>query len=586
MNVFGIQLEFNIFYLIKKLIEVNKDYLNFNNVVEKKYNIIDFVENEFEFEILKTEFSKENSLTFFDNKIEYGDFQTPNDLTDRICTYIKNQGIEPDVIIEPTSGIGNFILSSFKYFKNIEYIYGIEINREYAFFSKFRIIELIEKEKKSYATKIKIYNANIFDFNFDNLKIGSDKNILILGNPPWVTNTTLSSLNSDNLPPKTNFKNHNGIDAITGKGNFDISEYITLMIIKYFQNKRAYFSFIVKNSVIKNIIFDQQKNKYKISSIKKINIDAQKEFNVSVNACVMYCEFNIDVDYKLEESSIYMNGKPIQIGWYNNKFVSNIDIYSKGQNYDGRCQFEWRSGIKHDCVKVLELKKINGIYSNGLSEQFEIEEDLVYRYLKGSQLKKKIINSSNLFTIITQAKINEGTDIIFEKFPKTYKYLYNHQNLFENRKSSIYKNKPKFSIFGIGDYSFKPYKIAIAGLYKEFNISLIIPDENNKPIMLDDTCYFLGFDILEFALIAFSMMNNEKFIKFIDSITFNDIKRKYTKDILMRIDFFEISQSLTYNDIKNIIELITPKYSDIISEKSWIDFVNSIKKADSKLVLY
>ncbi|TAL69505.1 MAG: hypothetical protein EPN82_06635 [Bacteroidetes bacterium] len=585
MNVFGHQVEYEIYHLIKKLIELN-NYSRINKIVEQKYNIVDFVENEYEYKLLKAEFSKENTLTFFDNKIEYGDFQTPENLTERICIYIKEQGIKPEIIIEPTSGIGNFIISTLKYFNNIECIYGIEMNKEYAYYSKFRIISMIENGKINNKTKIKIYNSNIFDFDFSKIKIEEDKTILILGNPPWVTNTTLSTLNSKNLPAKTNFKNHNGIEAITGKGNFDISEFITLMIIRYFQNRKAYFTFIVKNSVVKNIVFDQKKNNYKIADIRKINIDAQKEFNVSVDACIMYCEFNRKSELIAKELSFYNKLKPFQFGWYKNNFVSNIKNYSNYVSFEGKCQFEWRSGIKHDCSKILELRLEDGYFINGLDEKFKIENNLVYSYLKGSSLKEKHINDSSLYTIITQKKVSEDTEYIKNDFPQTYKYLIEHENYFNKRKSSIYRNKPKFSIFGIGDYSFKPYKVAVAGLYKECLVSLILPDTNGKPIMPDDTCYFLGFDNLENALIVFSLMNDENIINFIESITFNDIKRKFTKDVLMRIDYEKISQFISYTDVKRKLNLLIPQYSEIINEEKWINFINLIKVVNSNRVIY
>lgn len=83
-------------------------------------------------------------------------------------------------------------------------------------------------------------------------------------------------LNSDNLPKKTNFKNHSGLDAMTGKGNFDIAEFITLTMIETFQNIKGNLLLLVKNSVIKNIVFDQNKNRYKISAIEKHCIDSKK----------------------------------------------------------------------------------------------------------------------------------------------------------------------------------------------------------------------------------------------------------------------------------------------------------------------
>jgi len=54
-----------------------------------------------------------------------------------------------------------------------------------------------------------------------------------------------------------------------------------------------------------------------------------------------------------------------------------------------------------------------------------------------------------------------------------------------------------FSIFDIGNYSFKPYKVAVSGLYKQTKFSLVEP--NGTVLVLDDTCYFIGFDTLREA---------------------------------------------------------------------------------------
>ena len=46
-----------------------------------------------------------------------------------------------------------------------------------------------------------------------------------------------------NLPRKNNFKNHSGLDAMTGKGNFDIAEFITMSL----NQKYKYFIYKFKN---------------------------------------------------------------------------------------------------------------------------------------------------------------------------------------------------------------------------------------------------------------------------------------------------------------------------------------------------
>ena len=50
--------------------------------------------------------------------------------------------------------------------------------------------------------------------------------------PPWVTNSTVGTLGGTNLPTKSNFRRFNGLDAITGKSNFDISEWMLLHLLE------------------------------------------------------------------------------------------------------------------------------------------------------------------------------------------------------------------------------------------------------------------------------------------------------------------------------------------------------------------
>ena len=90
-------------------------------------------------------------------KIELGDFQTNINFCDLICKYLKNKGINPEILIEPTCGKGNFILSAIKYFPNIKEIYAIEINENY--------LQNLNDIKNKLNLNVNIFNDNIFDFN-------------------------------------------------------------------------------------------------------------------------------------------------------------------------------------------------------------------------------------------------------------------------------------------------------------------------------------------------------------------------------------------------------------------------------------
>lgn len=536
--------------------------------------IVDFFDDITEFVLFNNLIANESSIILKDDdRAEYGDFQTNSILSNKIVNRIFEMEFLPDVLIEPTCGKGNFIISALSKLKSIKKIYGVEIYKKYIWETKFKVIDFFLSNKDSNKPEIHFSHCSIFDFNLKSIsKDIVHSKILILGNPPWVTNSKLSSLNSSNLPNKSNFKMVSGIDAITGKGNFDIGESIMSMHLDVFQNFNGYLIFLVKNSVIKNIVYNQKQKNYRISNIKKYSIDSKKEFNASVEASLFTCKLNSNPDYKCEELDFYtLNSKSI-FGWLNSKFVSNIAFYEYTKTIDGTCPFEWRQGIKHDCSSIMELERVNGHFINNKSEEIYIEEDLVFGFLKSSDLKNTVINKTRKHTIVTQSKVGEDTSYIKDLYPYTYSYLNKNLSIFEKRKSSIYNGKPPFSIFGIGKYSFKPYKVAISSLYKSFHFTLVLPLKN-KSVMLDDTCYFIGFNKIEYAVYSLILLNSKLNEEFLKSITFSDAKRVFTKEILMRIDLKVLANLITIDEITQQIDFLNLKYNINIDLTNWENYI-------------
>jgi hypothetical protein len=123
--------------------------------------------------------------------------------------------------------------------------------------------------------------------------------------------------------------------------------------------------------------------------------------------------------------------------------------------------------------------------------------------------------------------------------PKLWAYLNKHKVLFDKRQSSIYKGKTAFAMFGVGEYTFAPYKVAISGFHKVPRFVLIKPVAS-KPVMLDDTCYFIAFDTLDEAEYVHQLFTHHDCVKYIEQHIFHDAKRPITKKLLQRINIHAI----------------------------------------------
>ena len=167
--------------------------------------------------------------------------------------------------------------------------------------------------------------------------------------------------------------------------------------------------------------------------------------------------------------------------------------------------------------------------------------------------------------IVPQEGIGDDTTWLKRANPRLWKYLSAHAACFSARRSVIYKDKPPFSIFGVGDYSFKPYKVAISGLYKSSHFSLLLPVEG-KPVMLDDTCYLLGFDRLGEAAVALGLLNSQPAQDFLKSIVFPDSKRPYTKDVLMRINLQNVASLVSAKSVHDYLSKLEGAHLDFEPE--------------------
>lgn len=467
-------------------------------------------------------------------RAEFGDFQTPDALAREICESLR---LPPRSLVEPTCGAGGFLHAALDAFPSLERVIGRDINPGY-------IRQTAERLPAAQRKRVALAARSFFDTDWAKLLAALPEPILVLGNPPWVTSAALGALGSRNLPEKNNARNLHGLDARTGKSNFDISEWMLLRLLEALQGRDARLAMLCKTSVARKVLLHAWKYELRIENASLHAIDAKKHFNAAAAACLLRAG-----PFKARESTARVfpaldaAGPASALGFRDGALVADVIAYEKwrGVLNAPHAPPAWRSGIKHDCARVMEFTREGSRYLNGLGETVALEEKCLFPLLKSSDLAHG--RKPRRYLLVTQRAVGEDTARLKKTAPKTWNYLQRHAAALNRRASSIYAGRPAFAIFGVGPYSFAPWKVAISGLYKTLRFS-VAGSFGGKPVVLDDTCYFLPCKSHARAAALCGVLNSPEAAEALSALVFRDAKRPVTVDLLRRLNLEALEGAL------------------------------------------
>lgn len=468
-------------------------------------------------------------------KIEFGDFQTPLGLAREVCSSLVRRGVVADTVLEPTCGLGTFLVAAAEAFPKARLL-GWDINPDYVEQTR-SALELVGTARRA-----SVRQQNFFTCDWQRVLATIRGPLVVLGNLPWVTNAAVSGVDGSNLPIKENFQGFRGIEARTGKSNFDISEWMLIRLVTALRGRSATIAMLCKTATARKLLRFAWQNDGRIANASLHRIDAKKHFGASVDACLLIAHTG---DAGAAEADVFEDltaKRPsTTLGFAGQDLVFDIRAYRRLKHLEGLCSYQWRSGVKHDCASVMELRATNRhAFQNKLGEHVKIEPDFLFPLLKCSDLANGRTESERVI-IVTQRRVGEDTAVIEEAAPRTWRYLDGHRRLFEARKSSIYNGQVPFALFGVGDYTFAPWKVAVSGLHKAPGFVVVGP-LSGKPVLFDDACYFLPFDDENEARVVAKILNSEVCREFLDSLIFTDSKRPITVELLQRLNIRAIAE--------------------------------------------
>jgi hypothetical protein len=487
---------------------------------------------------------------------DLGDFQTPPELVSAVLDALGPGpiGRRWPRALEPTCGRGHFLAGLLGRDDPPREIRGIEIQPDHA-----------DAARSATATpspspaRVEIIRASLFDLDLRRDLAWRERGpLLVVGNPPWVTNAALGVLGSDNLPPKRNVAGARGLDARTGASNFDIAEAIWLKLIDELapiddEPGGLTIAMLCKASVARKVLEHARRRALPVAEASLARIEARRWFGAEVGACLFRLSLGgaglTGSDVRVPVYGDLAAGPPTgEMGWARGRLVADLGGFDRWAFADGHCPLVWRQGLKHDAADVMELtlgddgEGSRAATRNKRGEAVDVEAEHVYPLMKGADLGRDDSSTPRTHrgVVVSQTRIGQDTRPLERTAPRLWAYLSSHADAFARRKSSIYRGQPPFALFGIGPYSFAPYKVAVSGLHKVPRFRAVGP-VGGRPVMLDDTAYFLPCRSPEQAAFLAAVLDDEAARGLLGCLTFPDAKRPITKAVLQRLDLAAIA---------------------------------------------
>ena len=165
----------------------------------------------------------------------------------------------------------------------------------------------------------------------------------------------------------------------------------------------------------------------------------------------------------------------------------------------------------------------------------DLERRYLFPMLKSSHVAGGATAEPRRRLLVPQQRVGQETESLARRAPKTWRYLLRHAERLDRRASAVYRNQPRFSIFGVGPYTFCDWKVMVSGFYKSWRFVPVGP-LNGRPVLCDDTCYFLPCRSAAEARRRANLLNGERGRDFFRAFVFNRSKRPLTAEILGLLD--------------------------------------------------
>jgi hypothetical protein len=234
----------------------------------------------------------------------------------------------------------------------------------------------------------------------------------------------------------------------------------------------------------------------------------------------------------------------------------------------GDCSYRIRHGVKDDAKAVFSV-------DDGLLDEIELTH--VYPYLRSKHVVKWGLFGHDRF-LIPQRQAGEDNEAALERqTPRTYDYLRRHRDRLEARGSSWFDSGPFYSLFGLGPYTWAPYKVVWCrlGFKPHFAVVSSVDDDclGRKTVVPGDHCMFVGCADEEEAHYLCALLNAAPYQRSLRDLA-GDGKASLSKSVVssLALPAWEATETQTH------LAALSQQAHDIVP-----DYVDRSKRAYNQL---
>jgi hypothetical protein len=226
----------------------------------------------------------------------------------------------------------------------------------------------------------------------------------------------------------------------------------------------------------------------------------------------------------------------------------------------GTCEHDIRHGVKDDA---------RAVYSIDRSQVDELEHDHVYPYIDSKHVVKYGLFGHDLRLVPMRTANEDNEAELRETCPRTYRYLTSNRQPLDDRSSAWLERGPFYTVFGLGEYTWAPYKVVWCrlGFKPAFAVVSTVGDEDvgEKMVVPGDHFMFIPTDNRDEAHFLCGLLNSSIYLKSMVGVAGGG-KSGLSKAV---VDKLELPAYTETEDSKRIAELsvaaheIVPEHTDV-----------------------